>query len=282
MMLHSQYHNFLQQLGQVYPAGEAKAITALVFEKIFQLRPAAILNAPETEINDTQEALLNKYLSELLQHRPVQYVLGEAWFYHLPLYVNESVLIPRPETEELVHWVLQDTPKQLPLSILDIGTGSGCMAIALKKNLPLAGITAIDISSAALDIAQKNATMHHAVIDFLQIDFTDENNWQELPAVDIIVTNPPYIPAAEINTMDRHVKAYEPHTALFVPDGKPLLFYEKTAGFAAKHLKPGSCIYAETHYQLAQEAAALFKKICSTVVVKKDTSGNERMIKAVV
>jgi release factor glutamine methyltransferase len=281
MTVQAQYHHFLQQLQQLYTAGEAAAITDLVFENVLQLQRNAIIKNGELLIEKNQQAVLQQYLSELLQQKPVQYVLGEAWFYNLSFHVNEAVLIPRPETEELVHWVIKDTPTHQPLRLLDIGTGSGCIAIALKKNLPPASVTAIDSSAEALDIARNNASLHAVDINFIQLDFTDETSWKQLPVFDIIVTNPPYIPIAEINTMDKHVTAFEPHNALFVPNNQPLLFYEKTAAFAAKQLRPGGRIYAETHFKLAQETAGIFKQFCQSVEIKKDISGNERMVKAV-
>jgi release factor glutamine methyltransferase len=160
-----------------------------------------------------------------MQHKPIQYVLGEAWFFKMKFKVNDQVLIPRPETEELVQLVIDDcnykkyTPESGEiLSILDIGTGSGCIATALKNNLSNTLIHAIDISTGALEIAKENALNHKAEINFIEIDFLNENTWEQLPNIDIIVSNPPYIPHEEKKILDKNVTQYEPHQALFVRD----------------------------------------------------------------
>jgi release factor glutamine methyltransferase len=256
---------------------EAKAITRLVLEKFI---PSAI--KPEMEVAEQTEQQLQQALQELLQHRPVQYVLNEAWFYHLPFQVNEQVLIPRQETEELVEWILQTESSNNPNpNVLDIGTGSGCIPITIKKNRPAAQVTAIDVCSSALDVAIQNSITHETEIEFILLDFLDEGKWKQLPAFDLIISNPPYIKASEQATMAAHVLNYEPHQALFVPDTDALIFYKKIAAFGKTHLKPKGVIYLEINQQAGEETVTVFTAAgYSTVELKKDMSGNDRMVRA--
>lgn len=279
MMLKELYRNFLVQLQKIYSLGEATTITDWVFEKKASLKRSDILKNPEKPISPAADELIQLALQQLLQHKPVQYVLGEAWFYRMKLKVNEQVLIPRPETEELVEQLIADRKSKLTdPAILDIGTGSGCIPIAIKKNLPASKLTAIDVSKEALALAKENAAMHHAHIQFTELDFLQEINWSSLGMFDIIISNPPYIPIGEKEKMDKTVTAFEPHLALFVADASPLLFYKKIAAFGRGHLWPNGKIYLETHEDYAAETAALFLKDYQTVVVKKDVYGKERMI----
>ncbi len=279
MMIKELYRNFLVQLQQMYSLSEAKNITDWVFEKTASLKRTDILKNPEKLISPAADGLIQNALQQLLQHKPVQYVLGEAWFYHMKLKVNENVLIPRPETEELVEQLIKDRKSKLTdPSILDIGTGSGCIPIAIKKNLPAAFVTAVDISETALSVARENAVLHNTHITFKQIDFLDTRHWASLPMFDIIISNPPYIPANEKEKLSKNVSLYEPHIALFVPNKSPLIFYEKIASFGTMNLKPSGKIYLETHEEHAEKVAALFRKDYETVMIKKDICGKDRMI----
>ena len=280
MTIKKQYHFFLQQLKAIYSQSEATIITDWVFESIAGLQRFDIVKDPQQLLTNSIAEQLQTALADLLLHKPMQYVTGEAWFYNLKLFVNEHVLIPRPETEELVQLVLDSSvARSNPLpTILDIGTGSGCIALAIKKNLPAADVTAIDVSKQALYIASINAATYDADIIFLKVDFLDESEWESLPMFDIIISNPPYIPINEKANLDTNVTAYEPHQALFVPDNAPLLFYEKIAAFGIKHLTPNGQIFMETHEDLAKETAALFIENYKTVLIKKDLFGKERMV----
>lgn len=279
MMLKELYRNFLLQLQQVYSLSEATNITDWVFEKKASLKRSDILKNPNKTITDAAGKLIQEALQELLTHKPVQYVLGEAWFYHMKLKVNEHVLIPRPETEELVEQLIKDRKSRLTdPAILDIGTGSGCIPIAIKKSLPAAVITSIDVSEKAIALAKENAALHNAHIDFIEFDFLNERKWNGLPMFDIIISNPPYIPLNEKDRLDRNVTDFEPHLALFVPESSPLIFYEKIAHFGKNNLLPNGKIYLETHEDLAGNVAALFRKDYQTVMIKKDMYGNERMV----
>ena len=280
MTIKKQYHFFLQQLKAIYSQSEATVITDWVFESIAGLQRFDIVKDPQQLLTNSIAEQLQTALADLLLHKPMQYVTGEAWFYNLKLFVNEHVLIPRPETEELVQLVLDSSvARSNPLpTILDIGTGSGCIALAIKKNLPAADVTAIDVSKQALYIASINAATYDADIIFLKVDFLDESEWESLPMFDIIISNPPYIPINEKANLDTNVTAYEPHQALFVPDNAPLLFYEKIATFGIKHLNPNGQIFMETHEDFAKETAALFSENYKTVLIKKDLFGKERMV----
>jgi release factor glutamine methyltransferase len=193
--------------------------------------------------------------------------------------VNKHVLIPRPETEELVEQLIKDRKSKLTdPAILDIGTGSGCIPIAIKKNLPASKLTAVDISKGALELAKENAVLHNAAINFILLDFLDESNWSSLPLFDIIISNPPYIPILEKEKLAKNVTDFEPHLALFVPNNSPLLFYKKIAAFGREHLLPNGKIYLETHEDYTKETAVLFRGHYQTVMTKKDIYGKERMV----
>ena len=279
MMLKELYRNFLVQLQKIYSLSEATVITDWVFEKMASLKRSDILKNPEKKISPAADELIQNTLQQLLLHKPIQYVLGEAWFYRMKIKVNEHVLIPRPETEELVEQLIKDRKSKLTdPAILDIGTGSGCIPIAIKKNLPASKLTAIDISKDALALAKENAALHNAHIQFTELDFLNETNWASLGVFDIIISNPPYIPINEKEKLDKNVTDFEPHLALFVPDRSPLIFYEKIAAFGRDHLLPNGKIYLETHEDHAKETAALFHQYYQTVMIKKDMYGKERMI----
>jgi len=287
------YRDYLQQLQLLYSSNEAAVITDWVFEKVAGLQRADIIKNPGQYLLPEKAGLLNKYLTELLQHKPVQYVLGEAWFYKMKLKVNEAVLIPRPETEELVQLVVKDwqqvtasrqpvdknltSTKDHPFSIIDIGTGSGCIAIAVKKQLKNISMYAIDISAGALSVAKENAINQQVDIQFLSVDFLNENTWKELPIFDVIISNPPYIPLNEKEKLDRNVTDFEPPTALFVPDNHPMLFYEKIADFGKKHLRQHGKIYVEIHEDFARETIAVFETFYS-VTIRKDIFEKQRML----
>lgn len=279
MSIKELYRNFLVQLQQMYSLGEATTITDWVFEKTVSLKRTEIIKNPNKEITSEAYALLQSKLQELMQHTPVQYVLGEAWFYHMKFKVNPQVLIPRPETEELVEQLIKDRKSKLTdPAILDIGTGSGCIPVVIKKNLPAARVTALDISDGALTTARENAAMYNTQINFIQLNFLDEANWDKLGMFDVIVSNPPYIPANEKDKLGKNVTEFEPELALFVPNNAPLIFYEKIASFAGDHLLPNGKIYLETHEDLAKETADLFRNNFQTVMIRQDMYGKERMI----
>jgi release factor glutamine methyltransferase len=227
---------------------------------------------------------LEKYSKELLTGKPVQYVLGEAWFAGLCLTVNEHTLIPRPETEELVNlcasWAASNKIQDAPLQILEVGTGSGCIAIALQRKMPAAIITAIDISAEAIEVATINAAKYNAPIQFKTVDFLDEARWPEMGNYDIIISNPPYIADIEKESMAGHVLDFEPHTALFVTNNNPLIFYSALANFGNKYLYKNGALFVEINQALGLQTQDVFVQANYTTLLKKDLFDNDRMIVA--
>ena len=291
MTMHEAQQQLQTTLYQLYDNREATTIADWVMEHVTGLRKIDRIMHKQSPLSPDRLTLLQEYTRELLTHKPVQYVLHEAWFCGMPFYVDENVLIPRPETEELVEWVVGETgnrqsaignqrSKVGTISILDIGTGSGCIPISLKKKMPHVETYACDVSEGALAVAQKNAATQQTVVHFLSADFLDDTTWSTLPAVDIIVSNPPYIPHHNQNSMLQNVLAYEPHLALFVPNEDPLLFYHAIARFAQQKLLPGSCIFVEIHEDLGEQTKALFESKGFAAEVKKDFQGKDRMVKA--
>jgi release factor glutamine methyltransferase len=283
MTIKEYYRYYLQKLQTIYDLDEAATMAGWVFENKAALKRSDILKDPELKLDTDTVTKLNYTLQRLLQHEPVQYVLGETWFCNLKFKVNSHVLIPRPETEELVEWIVADEKKENSsnhLTVIDIGTGSGCIAVAIKKKIPSAIISAVDVSKEALVTAKANAIDNETKIDFIQFDFLDESLWDQLPKFDIIASNPPYIPVNEKEKLDKNVTLFEPHTALFVPDHSPLLFYEKIALFAKKHLKEEGKIYVETHEEFANATVHVLLKQFKTVELKQDLTGKNRMVKA--
>jgi release factor glutamine methyltransferase len=209
--------------------------------------------------------------------------LGHTEFYGLQFKVNPSVLIPRPETEELVEWVLNSNLPQTAINILDIGTGSGCIAISLKKNLPNATIWAIDISAEALKTAKENAKLNDAEVHFIETDVLNQNQTFNLLPLNfnLIISNPPYVTPADKGLMHANVTDFEPHTALFVPQDDPLLFYKSIADLAAKKLIKGGLLFFEINESYGEETAVMLEeKQFKQVELRKDLSGRDRMIKA--
>ena len=227
---------------------------------------------------------LEKYSKELLTGKPVQYVLGETWFAGMCLAVNEHTLIPRPETEELVNlcanWATTNKIHHAPLQILEVGTGSGCIAIALLKKLPNAQITAVDISNEAIKVASANAIANNTAITFITLDFLDETTWLGLGSYDIIISNPPYIADNEKESMAVHVLDFEPHTALFVTNNNPLIFYTALANFGKTYLHHGGALFVEINQALGLQTQDVFEQNNYNTLLKKDLFDNDRMIVA--
>ena len=282
------YIDFKKKLEIIYNDREADNITDWIFENVTGLKKWERRIDQNNELSEIDSNKLKKYLEESLQHKPVQYVLNEAWFYKRKFYVNENVLIPRPETEELVELIVADVRSTMldvrykeSFRIIDIGTGSGCIPVSLKMELPYANVSAIDVSEKALFVAKKNAVELNAEIDFFQIDFLKENERNALQQYDIIVSNPPYIPIKEKEMLAKNVTEFEPGIALFVPDNNPFIFYEKMAKFAKSHLKENGKIYVEVHEEYAKNIKAIFENAGFISTIKKDIYGKERMVKGV-
>jgi release factor glutamine methyltransferase len=239
---------------------------------------------PEQEITLQQIEKLSNILTRLQTGEPVQYILGHTEFYGLIFKVNPSVLIPRPETEELVEWVLNSkvkNQKSKVTTILDIGTGSGCIAISLKKNLPEAKVSAIDISTDALQTAKQNAELNEVDVNFIHQDILNINPEIEIPNSEIIISNPPYVTLHAKTRMHTNVTDFEPHTALFVPENDPLIFYKAIADFAIENLIPNGLLFFEINENLGKKTVAMLEsKGFKNVELRTDMSGRDRMIKA--
>jgi release factor glutamine methyltransferase len=267
-------------LTPLYDSREAGLIADWVMEHLTGrskldrlMRPAEVLADP----------LLRKYYiyrSELLAHRPVQYVIHETWFAGLRFYVDETVLIPRPETEELVEWALATIPAVSSDPLLDVGTGSGCVAVTIARRLQTLPVHACDISTSALKVMEKNAAHHGASIAVHHLDFLDRGAWATLPRVKWLISNPPYIPAGERSTLAPHVANAEPAIALFVPDSDPFVFYQAIGEFARQRLLPGGSVWVEIHENLAAGVVEVFRSAGAVEVeTRKDRMGKDRMIK---
>ena len=272
-----------KELKNVYDSEELKNIIDLVIGFVTSLSRMEQLKDKKNYLTCEQLDSIDTITERLKKNEPVQYVLGEAWFAGMKFKVNKNVLIPRPETEELVDWIVKEAAGHEPraVSILDVGTGSGCIPITIKKKLPQATVSAIDVCSEALFTATENAIELKAEVEFLLLDFLDEEKWKELAQYDIIVSNPPYVKQSEINTMHERVKEFEPHLALFVPDEDALLFYKKLADFSLKHLKPGGSLFVEINEVLGEQVVNLFRSTgFANIELRKDMQEKDRMIKA--
>ena len=270
----------ISSLVGLYDEREVASISSLVMERLTGMPKSLRVTHKTDTFLIRQDELFQSYLSDLMNHRPVQYVLREAWFGPMPFYVDENVLIPRPETEELVDWLLNDSySKHSGLTILDIGTGSGCIPVYIKKKRKDFNVMALDISEAALQIAKKNGKVHDTAIEFILCDIRDPGQWEKLEPVDLIISNPPYIPEKQKQLLEKHVKDFEPSLALFVPDMDPIIFYKTIGHFAIQRLKPGGMIFLEIHHDFAKDIIEWYERNGFSLELRKDLSGNNRMIK---
>lgn len=271
---------FRAQLKDVYVLEECDDFLKRLIQAYFKWEPIKIGLDPNYRLSLVEEEKLKLALIELKKERPLQYILGTAYFLDLELEVNTAVLIPRPETEELVHWILSDEDKLNPLTILDIGTGSGCIAISLKKTAQLWNVAALDVSGQALDVAHRNASKNEVSIQFHLEDILDKKQW--LIPLDVIVSNPPYVVPSEKEQMLSNVLDYEPDLALFVPEEDPLLFYKRIIEFANQNLKPSGALYFEINPIFVDELVTFFKKFTfDSFEVRNDYLNRPRMIKAI-
>ena len=268
-------------LQPIYPQPEAQAIAALVVEHLLHLDALARMMEAQQPIAAGSEAALEPLLARLLAHEPVQYVLGTAYFADMELEVTPATLIPRPETEELVHLIRQEQAARAGLRVLDVGTGSGCLALALARLLPAAEVRAVDISAEALAVARRNAARFAPQVAFEQVDILNGLPKDTAPgSLDILVSNPPYVRESERPAMRGNVLAWEPATALFVPDADPLLFYRRLAEVGRVLLRTGGAIYLEINEALGAETAALLApEHFDDVRVLPDMFGKERVVR---
>ncbi len=266
------------ELKETYPIEEINSLIYLIFEDVLDYSRTKLLMSPEVEISDTNIMRIKDIVNDLKNQKPIQHILQKTIFYDLPFKVTQDALIPRPETEELVDWVISDH-KEESLNILDIGTGTGCIAISIAKNLPQSKVYAMDISSKALELARENGKLNNTDIVFLESDILKKSIEIE-EKFDIIVSNPPYIRQKEKEFMSKNVLEYEPELALFVPDNDPLLFYKTIIDFGLKNLNKEGKIYFEINEAFGQEMINLFEvNNFSEITLKKDINGKHRMIK---
>ncbi|MEP2280881.1 peptide chain release factor N(5)-glutamine methyltransferase [Maribacter sp.] len=287
MLLREIKNIFHLELDAIYGKDEVNSFFYLLIEHYFNLERFVLVMQPELNLDKEQETAIFGALSELKLEKPIQHITGTAHFMDLDFKVNKHVLIPRPETEELVRWILDDV-KELnrSLTILDMGTGSGCIPVSLDKNLTDADIFGLDISVDALAVAKENNKLLHADVTFLQADILSldkETSAKELERkFDVIISNPPYVRELEKAEMQNNVIDNEPSLALFVPDNDPLKFYKAVVDFAAEHLNENGCLYLEINQYLGEETKQLLlDSNFKTIGLRKDMFGNDRMIKGV-
>jgi release factor glutamine methyltransferase len=262
-----------------YPREEIESFIPLIFEYLQGFSGLDLHLKQHEEFPQAKLIQLKEILRRLQNFEPIQYILGETEFYGMKIKVNPSVLIPRPETEELVDWILKDNPVK-NASLLDIGTGSGCIPVAIGKNRPDLKIKAMDISEEALCTARENAIWNQVEVQFMELDIL---KWQEKDfdqKYDVIVSNPPYVTRSEESQMQRNVTEHEPHLALFVPDEEALIFYKAIADFAQEHLVPGGYLYFEINEKMGESLQQLLQQSFSAIIIKKDINGKDRMIRA--
>lgn len=272
------FQHIRKSLSEFYPESEISGLTRLLIENVTKSSIPALLSDKSKKITGEELLKIDKIIERLQKFEPIQYILGETEFYGLPYVVNQNVLIPRPETEELVELILNEN-KSDSLSILDIGTGSGCIAISLKKHLPNSIVEGWDISTGALKVAMLNSKKNLTDVIFNQVDILSD--YPDKMTFDVIVSNPPYVLDSEKSDMHTNVLGYEPHTALFVPDNDPLLFYNRIADVATQLLTNGGKLYFEINRMKGQEISQMLEsKNFSNIQLIKDISGNDRIVKA--
>jgi len=287
--------HFIQELSPIYDIGEAESFFYLILEEKQKLKRIDLALNPDLAFSNDEIQLWNSILEQLKKEIPVQYLLGKTSFYGLEFEVNENVLIPRPETEELVEWIIQSQKLSFDsaqddsgkIKILDIGTGSGCIAISLAKNIPNAQVFAIDVSEKALATAQKNAEINEVNVTFISKNILEVVTLSAVEGLeqqfDVIVSNPPYVRELEKQEIKKNVLDNEPHLALFVEDNDALIFYRKIAELAQKNLSPNGQMFFEINQYLGKEMIDLLEKMgFKNVELRKDIYGNDRMIRGVI
>lgn len=291
MLLKHYKGHFFNSLQNIHEEQEIESFFFILTEYLHHLKRVDVALQPDFELSDSEIQKWNAIVSDLQQEKPIQYITGETWFYGLRFQVNENTLIPRPETEELVEWIIESQKSNVQsqtLAILDIGTGTGCIPISLKTNILQANVSAIDVSEHALEVAKRNAELNKVEINFIQANILEVKDLSQLPTpnsqlrtnFDIIVSNPPYVRNLEKQEIKKNVLEYEPHLALFVEDTDALLFYRKIAQLALKNLTPNGLLFFEINQYLGNETVELLKNLgFKNIELKKDMYGNDRMIK---
>lgn len=271
---------FRDRVGKIYPPGEVEAMLVRTFDHHLQYGKADLILNADKKLHWFFRVAFESVIIALEAHEPIQYILGRTEFYGLPFMVDDRALIPRPETEELVRWVIDEVGNG-EVKILDIGTGSGCISVALKKHLPHAGVYALDSSSAALDLAAENARFNRVSLHLFLHDVLDRDSLNFM-RFDVMVSNPPYIVESEKSKMDPNVVDHEPNIALFVPDEDPLLFYRRIVDLAEGHLIRGGRLFFEVDERYGLEVSSLLQdRGFKQVELRQDLSGRDRMVRGV-
>jgi release factor glutamine methyltransferase len=269
-----------KELAGIYSGEETESLIFLIFEELRGYSRTQFLLAKDEFLSPEELKEIGEIVARLKNHEPIQYILGKTEFFGLPFYTVPGVLIPRSETEELVQWIIHENQLQEP-SILDIGTGTGCIAVALQENIRQAKVMACDISPVCLETSRRNAELNGCEISFFAFDILKETPEIAFPKLDIIVSNPPYLMETEKKKMEKNVLEYEPALALFVPDENPLLFYERIANFALNHLNVGGLLYFEINEAFGKECLQMLQeKGFSDIQIKNDIHGKDRMIRS--
>jgi release factor glutamine methyltransferase len=272
---------FKESLSQLYPSNEIDSLFRWAIAHVLRIPYSHTIAYKDIKITNTQEDAIKTIAKRLQNAEPIQYIVGETEFFGLPFFVTSDVLIPRPETEELVEWIVADTKQaNQPIRIADLGTGSGCIAVSLAKNIASSRITAIDVSPNALEVAKRNAYNNKALVQFILQDILQIKKGDLNEQFDVIVSNPPYVCENEKPIINANVLQHEPHLALFVSDDNPLQFYQAIANIAQSYLALHGVVYVEINHLFALETEQLFHQYGFSTQLKKDLSGKDRMIKA--
>jgi release factor glutamine methyltransferase len=272
---------YISELKALYEENEARQLLTILIHDFFGFSRAGLVLNPDLRLSESEILQLHFAVKDLKSYKPIQYITGKSEFLGLTFQVNESVLIPRPETEELVQLIISKEKKK-NLNVLDVGTGSGCIAISLEKKLISPKVCAIDVDENALNTASANATQNSSTVKFIKVDMLDENSWNEIGVFDIIVSNPPYATINDKTFMQENILNYEPHLALFVPENDEIVFYKKICRFAQEHLVAKGRIYFEINENKAPEIENLLnQKGFKTIEIHKDFRGKWRFASAI-
>ncbi|MBQ8602343.1 MAG: peptide chain release factor N(5)-glutamine methyltransferase [Bacteroides sp.] len=277
--MHPVYHEIKKMLAGYYPDAEASALAKMLLVEVLHFSTLELFGGKDKEVFKKDLDVLYEMSRRLQNREPIQYIIGRETFCGMPFVVNRHVLIPRPETQDLVEWIAEEDQQTNPCRLLDMGTGSGCIAISLAKKLPHVQVEAWDISGEALQVARQNALNNQVKVDFHQQDILSAS--PGIAEWNVIVSNPPYITNKEKAEMEANVLNWEPHTALFVPDHDPLLFYRKIAQLGMSMLVDGGALYFEINRAYGTETIAMLQALgYENIIIRKDRFNNERMIKA--
>ncbi len=268
-----------RELSLLYSPEETEALVSRTLQHVLKVSRSDIYLQPDTNVSKTAVHAIEKITAALKKFEPLQYILGETSFYGLDFKVNSNVLIPRPETEELVDWILKENTSD-HLKAVDLGTGSGCIAVAIAKNRPSWDVTAADISPEALKLAGENAAQNNTKVTFLHEDMLNLSAGLKGRKFNLILSNPPYVTTAQKEEMQPNVLDYEPHVALFAPGPDPLIFYRAIASFAFTNLEPSGKVYVEINEDLSEKSAKIFEEKGFKTNVARDIHGKYRMLKA--